>query len=120
VKPPRQIYALVNQDRAFTLGCQIVVVGTARDGAACCTPAAWRKIAASGSCPAKRFIFMRLAIDSVFLDSQLRARKLRSNLQPFRIAVCMRYSVHEPLLGTVERSGAKLGDHLSFTACDLN
>ena len=72
-------------------------------------------------CEAIHTFLMKLSIDSVFLDKQLRVRKLKPNLRPFRIAVCLKaYSVLELPCGTIASSGTELGDHLTFTSIGLN
>jgi uncharacterized membrane protein (UPF0127 family) len=56
---------------------------------------------------------LKLPIDSIFLDKELRVRGLHPNLKPCRIAVCLRaHSVLELPAGTIERSGTKIGDRL--------
>ena len=64
-------------------------------------------------CEAIHTFGMKMPIDSVFLDKELRVRGLRNNLKPRRIAACLRaHSVLELPAGAVERSGTAIGDRL--------
>lgn len=64
-------------------------------------------------CEAIRTFGMRLAIDAVFLDKDLRVCSLRPNLRPSRIAFSLRaHSVLELPAGTIARSGTVVGDQL--------
>jgi uncharacterized membrane protein (UPF0127 family) len=58
---------------------------------------------------------MRIAIDAVFLDRQLRIKKLVPNLRPWRIAVCLSAgSVLELRAGTIAACALAQGDQLRF------
>lgn len=58
---------------------------------------------------------MRFCIDVLYLDRKKRVRKLRTRMQPWRLSFCLTaHSVLELPAGTVERTGTKPGDRLSF------
>ena len=66
-------------------------------------------------CEAIHTFGMRLAIDALFLDRDLRIRKLSANLQPWRLSVCLSAtSVLELEAGTISHSGSRIGDHVRF------
>ena len=64
-------------------------------------------------CEAIHTFGMKMAIDSIFLDKQLRVKKVHSSLGPGRIAVCVTaHSVLELRVGSIASSGTKPGDWL--------
>jgi uncharacterized protein len=64
-------------------------------------------------CEAIHTFFMKMSIDSVFLDRELRVTKVEKNLRPFRVALSLRaHSVLELPPGTVLRSRTEVGDRL--------
>jgi uncharacterized protein len=66
-------------------------------------------------CEAIHTFGMKMPIDALFLDRYFQVRKLRPNMAPSRISVCMRAdSVLELQAGTVARTGTALGDRLRF------
>ncbi len=66
-------------------------------------------------CEAVHTFWMRMAIDTVFLDRQGRVKKIRANLKPWRLAVCLpAHSVVELAAGVLEKSGTQVGDALRF------
>ncbi len=66
-------------------------------------------------CEAVHTFGMKFAIDVVFLSRAQRVLKIRENLPPWRIAVCLRaYSVLELPAGTVRRTGTEVGDELAI------
>lgn len=66
-------------------------------------------------CEAIHTFGMKMPIDAIFLDQTLQVRKLRPNLSPARISLCMRaHSVLELHVGTVARTGTSVGDRLRF------
>jgi uncharacterized protein len=110
------VYSFRNTDKASLLAARVVLAGTSRD----------RRTGLLGKremedltgmwilpCEAIHTFFMKMAIDSVFLDKQLRVTKVKANLCPFRIAVSLRaHSVLELPPGTVLRSRTEVGDRL--------
>lgn len=66
-------------------------------------------------CEAIHTFGMKFPIDVVFLSRSFRVVKLRENLPPRRIAVCLcAHSVLELPAGTVQRTGTETGDQLSL------
>jgi uncharacterized protein len=66
-------------------------------------------------CEAIHTFGMKVAIDVVFLDRDLRVRKLVRNLKRRRIALCLKaYSVLELPSGSIDRSSTQVGDRLRF------
>ena len=66
-------------------------------------------------CEAIHTFGMKIAIDAVFLDRQFRIRRVRPDLRPGRIAVCLRAdSVLELAAGVLARTGTVAGDRLRF------
>jgi len=113
-------YTIVNLQRGSTLATQVRLAGTS---------AARRKgllgmgSLESGSglwiapCEAIHTFGMKMSIDAIFLDREHRVKKLKADLRPFRIAICLRAcSVLELEAGTILRTGTKVGDCLLFQA----
>jgi len=60
---------------------------------------------------------MQFAIDLVYLDRQLRIRKVRSSVPPWRISACLSArSIIELPSGTISNTQSRPGDALEFTA----
>ena len=58
-------------------------------------------------------LFMRFPIDAVFLDRELRVKKVVENLQPWRVAACRgARSVLEMAAGQASRAGVAPGRQL--------
>ncbi len=65
-------------------------------------------------CEAIHTFGMKMAIDVLFLDRNLRVKKLLTGLPPRRIAVCLvASSVVELKPGAISRANTKTGDRLS-------
>jgi hypothetical protein len=110
------VYSFRNATESSLLAARVVLAGTSRDRRAGLLHARqmekWSGLWIV-PCEAIHTFFMKMAIDSVFLDRQLRVTKVSTNLQPFRIAVSLRaHSVLELPPGTVLRSRTKAGDQL--------
>jgi uncharacterized protein len=70
-------------------------------------------------CEAIHTFGMKMHIDVVFLDRALRVRKVRPDLGPARISLCLAaYSVLELAPGVIARSGTEVGDQLQITEAD--
>lgn len=70
-------------------------------------------------CEAIHTFGMRMPIDAIFLDRKLRVKKLRPNLMPSRISLCLSAdSVLELEAGTVWRTRTVSGDRLRFEELD--
>ena len=68
-------------------------------------------------CESVHSFFMKFAIDVVYLDRDLRVRKVRTGMKPWRISMCLlAHSVLELPAGTAEQNQIKPGDQLSFSA----
>ena len=71
-------------------------------------------------CEAVHTFAMRFAIDLVYLDRHKRVRKVRSDVRPGRLSVCLTaHSVLELPAGTVLASKTSPGDRLSLVSHDL-
>ncbi len=116
------LVTFVNRDRTSTIADRAQLAGTSRE----------RRHGLLGRerfkefsglwivpCEAIHTFGMKMPIDSIFLDRQLRVRGLRTNLQPSRIAICLRaHSVLELPAGTIARSGTQVGDQLDAHRLD--
>jgi uncharacterized protein len=66
-------------------------------------------------CEAVHTFWMRIPIDTVFLDKEGRIKKIRASLKAWRLAIDLRaHSVLELAAGVLERSGTQVGDRLLF------
>lgn len=66
-------------------------------------------------CSSIHTMFMRFAIDAIFLDKEWRVVKI-ATVRPFRATLGRgSHSVLEVPAGTAERNGIKVGDALSLT-----
>jgi uncharacterized membrane protein (UPF0127 family) len=66
-------------------------------------------------CEAVHTFWMRIPIDTVFIDRQGYVKKLRANLKAWRLAIDLRaHSVLELAAGVLEKSGTQVGDRLLF------
>jgi uncharacterized protein len=66
-------------------------------------------------CEAVHTFFMRMSIDTVFLDRSGRVRKLRPDLKPWRLGIDVRsHSVLELASGALAKSATQVGDLLVF------
>lgn len=66
-------------------------------------------------CESVHTFFMRFAIDLVYLDRDLRVRKIRSAVPPWRASVCWSaHSVVELASGAAAHSGLCKGDQLEL------
>jgi uncharacterized protein len=66
-------------------------------------------------CESVHTFFMRFAIDLIFLDRKHRVKKLKSAVQPWRLAVCLTaHSVIELPAGTLRERPTHRGDQLEF------
>ena len=67
-------------------------------------------------CEAVHTFGMKFSIDLVFLDRELRVKKVRSNVSPWRVSGCLNaHSVLELASGTVCKTGTKAGDKLDVS-----
>ncbi len=112
-------FILVNRDRGSTLADRVRLAGTSKERrrgllqARNAGSAVW-----INPCEAIHTFGMRMPIDSIFVDKQLRVRKLACNLKPRRIAICLRaQSVIELPVGTILHSHTAVGDRLQLFAC---
>ena len=62
---------------------------------------------------------MRFSIDLVYLDRQLRVRKARRQVRPWRLSACFTaHSVIELAAGTLDGKNVQRGDLISFSPLD--
>jgi uncharacterized protein len=62
---------------------------------------------------------MKFPIDALFLDKSDKVLKIRRDMRPARMALCLRaYSVLELPAGTSDRTGTVVGDQLEFEGMD--
>jgi hypothetical protein len=67
-------------------------------------------------CESVHTFFMQFAIDLVYLDRKHCIRKVRSNVVPWRISVCLSaHSILELPSGTVRATGSRKGDRIEFS-----
>jgi uncharacterized protein len=72
-------------------------------------------------CQAIHMFFMRFAIDLIYIDRKKRVRKVRSNVAPWRISVCLSaHSVLELPAGVVRDTGTQRGDLLQISPAPLS
>jgi hypothetical protein len=63
---------------------------------------------------------MRFPIDLVYLDRDKRVKKIRSDVPPWRMSVCLSaHSILELASGSIRRTGTKPGDMLEFSPAPL-
>jgi uncharacterized membrane protein (UPF0127 family) len=66
-------------------------------------------------CESVHTFFMQFAIDLIYLDRKHRIRKVRSNMRPWRISVCLSaHSILELPAGVIGESQTKRGDQIQF------
>jgi uncharacterized membrane protein (UPF0127 family) len=66
-------------------------------------------------CESVHTFFMKFAIDLVYLTGDLKVRKVRSAVPPWRVSACLLAdSVLELPAGTVAETGTRPGDQLVF------
>lgn len=71
-------------------------------------------------CEAVHTFGMQFAIDLVYVDRNMRVKKVRSNVPPWRLSACLSaHSVLELSSGTVFRTQTKPGDILAASAATL-
>jgi uncharacterized protein len=113
---PGNCFRIVNQDRAYTLATHAQLAGASnerRRGLLGVTNLEEGTGLWIVPCEAIHTFWMKVRIDSIFLDKALRVTALRANLKPFRIAICLRaHSVLELPPGIIEKSGTAVGDQL--------
>lgn len=113
-----QSYTILNLQRGSTLATRISLAGTS---------AARRKgLLGTGSlgpgsglwiapCEAIHTFGMKMSIDAIFLDREHRVTKLKADLRPSRVSICLSAcSVLELEVGTILRTGTQVGDCLLF------
>jgi hypothetical protein len=68
-------------------------------------------------CQAVHTVGMRFPIDLVYLDRDLRVRKVRSDVYPWRMSACVSaHSVLELAAGTIQETQTKRGDQLKISS----
>jgi hypothetical protein len=68
-------------------------------------------------CEAVHTFGMKMPIDIIFLDCELRICKLSPGLQPWRVSLSIKaHSVLELAAGAIARSSTNIGDRLRFQA----
>jgi uncharacterized protein len=70
-------------------------------------------------CEAVHTFFMKFPIDLVYLDRDKRVEKVRANVRPWRMSVCLSaHSILELPVGTVHETQTAPGDKLQFSPAD--
>jgi uncharacterized protein len=70
-------------------------------------------------CEAVHTFGMRFPIDLIYLDRNLKIRKLRSSVGPWRLSGCLTaHSVVELPAGAIQTNGAQVGDTVEFLAIE--
>jgi uncharacterized protein len=68
-------------------------------------------------CEAVHTFGMQFPIDLVYLDRDLRVKKVRSDVPPWRLSACLSaHSVLELASGTIRRTQTRSGDRLEFSS----
>ncbi len=109
------VVTFINRDRGSTVANKVQLAGTSRE----------RRRGLLGRddfaglwivpCEAIHTFGMRVEIDAVFLDRELRVRGLKRHLRPGRISFCLRaHSVLELPAGAISSSGTATGDRLEM------
>ena len=66
-------------------------------------------------CESVHTFFMQFAIDLVYVDRKHRIRKVKSNVRPWRISVCLSaHSILELPSGTIRATETRAGDRVEF------
>lgn len=111
-------YKVVNATRKTTLGAEIVLAKSSGERR---TGLLKQESLADGQglwiipCEGIHTMFMRFAIDVVFLDRKNRVRKIRPSLRPWRLSACLvAHSVLELPAGTAARTATAVGDEVVF------
>jgi uncharacterized membrane protein (UPF0127 family) len=116
---PAREYTVLNEDRGSIVAKRVRVAGTSgarREGLLKISNMDVEAGLWIAPCEAIHTFGMRMPLDVLFLDRELRVRKIRYGLKPGRIAVCLRAdSVLELAAGAVSRSTTSLGDRLKFS-----
>lgn len=112
------LYSVMNVDRNVALGSRISFAGTSALrkqgllGRDCLEEGAGIWIA---PCEAVHTFGMKIPIDVIFLNRELRVKKAVPALKPGRVSVAFSaYSVLEMDCGAIARSNTKVGDLLKF------
>ncbi len=72
-------------------------------------------------CESVHTFFMRFDLDLVYLDRQKRVRKVRSDVGPWRLSMCLSaHSVLELPPGTIRNTQTERGDILEFSPASLD
>lgn len=68
-------------------------------------------------CESVHTFWMQFPIDLVYIDRKLRIKKLRSNVQPWRLSACLSaHSILELPSGTIQSTLTQVGDTLEFAS----
>jgi uncharacterized protein len=112
-------YTVLNVDRDDWLGKRISVAGTSglrKQGLLGIDRLEFGGGIWIAPCEAVHTFGMKIAIDVIFLDRELRVKKMVRALEPWRLSISLRaYSVLELEAGTINRTGTCLGDRLRFS-----
>jgi uncharacterized protein len=69
-------------------------------------------------CGAIHTFGMRFSIDVLYLDRKKRVKKVRADVAPWRVSMCLlAHSVLELPGGSIARTHTRAGDHLEFQSC---
>lgn len=107
-----------NVTRGTVLATQLEIAGTAAArnkgllGRKCLLPGEGLWIV---PCESVHTFFMRFSIDLVYLDRQLRVKKVRHSVGAWRLSACLTaHSVLELPAGSVRETGTERGDRLEI------
>jgi uncharacterized protein len=71
-------------------------------------------------CEAVHTFGMQFPIDLVYLDRDMRVKKVRSDVSPWRLSACLSaHSVLELASGSIRRTQTRPGDRLEFSSASL-
>ena len=112
------LYVVTNLDRGLTVADRIAVAGTSavrRQGLRGVDHLAQGSGLWLAPCEAVHTFGMKMPIDVIFLDRELRVKKVVPNLAPRRVAVAVTaYSALEVEPGSILRTNTRIGDLLKF------
>jgi hypothetical protein len=67
-------------------------------------------------CEAVHTFFMKFPLDLIYLDRKRRVKSVVRDVKPWRLSMCLpAHSVLELPVGTIDRTGTRIGDQVELT-----